>query len=519
MSDTSLGALADSGQGFTPTSEFKLALPQRWVLSGAALATLFANTGVGQTVVSTLAPPHAQQSLRLEVGAAAPGEVVPAAGDVGTILAIQDDILGAVPNLANFQPDSILLTSGGDRGFIGRCANVTATNITGVIAEGDPYAQPELTVFEFGFGGEMALPPLAGMTYPSPVWSWSADPTNLQNYGRYESSTPFAMSSIFIDEPCPDEMPRKIWSFFYVDSNGALRVKLPGPSACTGDRYTINLELETCDTTTGAVSRHALILPPTGIATQTSWLTANFWIALPIVSGFSNIGLPTSTTFDASSNELVITIPGPNKFQGLKRKSFLAVLPDPAQYTLFSDTRGEEANQSYGDAADDTTPRPDFDCWADNAFSTVNLFGTKQYDQTTVDRYLIDSFQQFGDTLSDGFVRAAVVEVKIKGIAAQTYTDHIRFGYDQCANATACSASTVTGMSWSNRLENLAAVANQWQPGDEATLCFNLNILPKNDGTLFDTLELFECGDFFDFIVDDDTTVDYARLKVWRCRP
>ena len=138
--------------------------------------------------------------------------------------------------------------------------------------------------------------------------------------------------------------------------------------------------------------------------------------------------------------------------------------------------------------------------------------------------------QVLWDTLDfdgPGTIRAACLEIRIKGLAAQTYTDFIILGWTGVA-----PNSVEKHFDWNMSLNCIDEEGSSWAPGDDVVLRFDLSQLPvftncpnsqssttmpvlTGTSSILHTLQ----DGRLEILVQDDTQVDYAKIRVLRCQP
>ncbi len=471
-------------------------LSPRSAASGLAFFGLLATLPIGHAQVSSApAQPGHATICRFGAPPCGPGSIEPTTGDVDTEITMQGNFSAIIA--AGTQPEDLFMTSASDRGFIGIGTDLSAQSATCALTDVHAFPASDAPEIRVGTGVRMNIPSLDGfVTYPEPMWGWR------RSHGgpTFVATETFTPTPNFLNQPCDGVMPRKIWSQFRLEG-GCLRAAMPGPQSCTGDELAVVLEFTTAQDEIANVLRPTSGLPPL------PWINAAAYLTWPLNFYLPNVGCVAS--YDFSANELVICPIDPvgNPITGVSRKSFLILIPDETQYTLHEDINGDEDDFVYSLPADMAMPSSAFDSWVDLNYVPPSL---RDYDQGGLGRWLVDTLDDFGKP-EDGFVRAAVLELHIIGAeGGRTDTDHVRIGWKGTAE---------TSMEYVKRFEDLAILSHQWQPGDEATFALNLNILPGVDGQLTDVLDVFELADELDIVIDDDTIVDYAKLKVWRCTP
>jgi len=424
------------------------------------------------------------------------GAVRPNVGGPGSTVNVLADLSAFTGYAAK---DAVLVGAapvGQASAYWGKIESLSPVGFRGRIADTHPFAQAQPLKARFGAGATFAVPPLGPVSYPGGVYRWRAP----QGAPEFTTSNSFAALTQYIDQPCTTP-PNVIHARFRL-VGGCLRAKLPGPGAMSKDQLSATVMFET--DSESVLFDFDVSAIPAGV--EMDWDVAYSLLTWPI--GF---GLPSTcnVTYDPVTNELVICPNGSTVITSVSPLSSIEIALDESTHVFHEAVMGAEvdANDPFGSPGPDTAPQPDFLSWVDSTYHPLGYF--RYDDDSTCDRFFVESSDplQLGAEVFDGAIRSAVVEVYMRGFACQTYTDGIWFGWNGSA------------ISWSAGLPTLEQLTFQWNVGDQAKLCFDLDALPLAGGGLRSILDDIYRRDGVDLVVQDDTEVEHVIVRVLRYQP
>lgn len=418
--------------------------------------------------------------------------VVPTEGGVGTPVVLDAQLCDL---LQAYDADDVIMLGRG--GIFGRTTVLSGSFAVAEVEHIGAFAEPSRMRFLFGDGAQQAVPPLGSVSYPEGVWALkrtAIDPTYRTNYVFHPE-----IPGLFVEDDGYQGGPRCADPETFVDlklrldEDGCLRVRLPGNGTCLNDRISFRMAFRT-----PAYANVVVILPSTSAFGEWTWAIANSAILFPL-----NLALASSNCvamFDSTTNELVICS-GDGPIASFNPGSYVRIDFDPALHSVFTEIQGVIDDYDPSNGVEPSSPHTVF-------VTGVGNPSQRNYDWATVDQWLLETFDAFGDSVADGPARSAKIEVHMRGVGAQTYTDNISFGWDE----------TTQVYDWGTRHIDLPTLGYQWIPGQEATLCFDLSELPDRFGSPIphDIVERLE-DDVLHVALTDDTDVDYLVLKVLRC--
>lgn len=130
--------------------------------------------------------------------------------------------------------------------------------------------------------------------------------------------------------------------------------------------------------------------------------------------------------------------------------------------------------------------------------------GARAFDETGIDLALAHVFRGW-----DREVCGATLEISIRADGSLSTNDSIRFGYTGSADPAHAFVYWVT----------LGYAGGEgWYPGTQRVFTFDLANLPPYSGFPTNILPELENGRL-EILVEDDSSVDYAILRVCRCNP
>jgi concanavalin A-like lectin/glucanase superfamily protein/putative Ig domain-containing protein/lipid A 3-O-deacylase PagL len=150
---------------------------------------------------------------------------------------------------------------------------------------------------------------------------------------------------------------------------------------------------------------------------------------------------------------------------------------------------------------------PDDPALASAALRAAYLNPTKDFDDTTVDRYVEHTFTG----LPANIVRAEL-EVRMRPDDYLALNDTINLAFTQSSPVAR----------WASLIEGLPSALNpnqSWRRGDPArTFIFDLAALPPSGSLPTNLLADLATKRYLDVMIQDDTTVDYITLRIWLCQ-
>ncbi len=459
-----------------------------FVASVVALATVTSLSNSAAAQLSGL-PQRTETSIL--------GAVRPTVGAVGDTLGVAADFSA----FSAYSAEDVLCIGaapvGQQSAFVARAESFTSTLLQARISAAHTFAAPQNLTAVFGDGSVVALPPLGPVSYPGGVRRWRAPlgaPT-------FTSNNAFACQAQVVDEPCTDP-PLTIharWSLV----NGCLRAKLPGPGAMSGDALGVKMLFAT-NTQNVYFDVDASSIPD---GLEFDWDIASSFLTFPIATALAGSGC--TVTYDPATNELVICPTGSTTITAVRALSAVEIELDESKHVEYVAHMGAESELApFGAPGPNTAPRADFFNFIDATYNPLGYF--RYDDDTSCDRYFVESSDpaQLGSLALDGPIRSAVVEIYMRGFECQTNTDGVWFGWNGG-----------NGPLWSIALPALEPLSYQWNVGDQARLCFDLDALPLTGGGLRSILDGIYQRDGVDVVVQDDTEVEHVRIKVLRYQP
>lgn len=134
------------------------------------------------------------------------------------------------------------------------------------------------------------------------------------------------------------------------------------------------------------------------------------------------------------------------------------------------------------------------------AFPTATF---QNFDDATIDRFVGHTFTN----LPANIVKAEL-EVRMRPGAGQSFNDSINLAFTPGSPTVA----------WGIRMGSLPLT--RWNPGDPAkTFTLDLANLPLSGSQPTDLIATLAAKRYLDVVVQDDTTVDYVKLRIWTCPP
>ncbi len=425
-----------------------------------------------------------------EPGAPPVGPVSPTTGDEGTAIQVTGDFS---VEAAAYGAKDVLMEGAGTRGFLGRGTSLQPNAFGGDVVHVSPFPTSQKVLLHFGAGAEALIPSLDGVVlYPQPAWTWveTGASTSLS------TTNSFQPTPSFIDLPC-EEMPMEVDVRFRLDpADGCLKARLPGAGTCSGDVLSYFVLFST---NSGKV---ALTLPATSPTPNFAWGVASGYLTFPMNIQLASAGVVAG--YDFLTQELTLCpLPG-TVITGMAPSSYVRIRFDPTKHQEFEEIAG--VDDDFLGGIDLSSPSAAFSSFV---AALIPSQGQREYDdEGSCDRNLRETFDDFGSTSADGPVRMALYEVHINAYSCLTTTDSIVIGWDGAG-----------AMDWSEKMIQLDDLAMSWVPGQEATLCFNLNELPETGQTTTRSILHRVESDVLDTYIQDDTEVDYIKLRVLRCKP
>lgn len=425
------------------------------------------------------------------------GAVRPTVGSVGDTIGVAADLSA----FSAYSADDVICLGaapvGQQSAFVARTQTLTPNLLQARISAAHSFAAPQNLAAVFGDGSVVALPPLGPVSYPGGVFRWRAPlgaPT-------FTSNNAFACQAQVVDLPCT-EPPLTIhgrWALV----NGCLRAQLPGPGAMSGDALAVRM-MFTTNTQNVYFEVDASAIPD---GLEFDWDIASSFLTFPIATALSGSGC--TVTYDPATNELVICHTGSTTINSVRALSSVEIRLDESKHVEYVAHMGAESELApFGAPGPSTAPKPDFFNFIDATYNPLGYF--RYDDDSTCDRFFVESSDpgQLGTLALDGPIRSAVVEVYMRGFSCQTSTDGVWLGWNGGS-----------GPLWSIGLPALEPLSFQWNVGDQARLCFDLDALPLTAGGLRSILDGIYQRDGVDIVVQDDTEVEHVRIKVLRYQP
>ncbi len=143
---------------------------------------------------------------------------------------------------------------------------------------------------------------------------------------------------------------------------------------------------------------------------------------------------------------------------------------------------------------DAAIPRPAVNAWLQGVYPRM------EFDQPTVNGRFMHSFVNLPGTVAN-----ATLMLKLKANCDGPETDAVYLQMDGLGTNTA----------WGRHLEDL--IPGGWTCNQEATLTLDLTRLPNADGTFTNLVNSMNLHHYLDVLIQDDTTIDYAKLTVNTC--
>ncbi|MEM7311150.1 MAG: hypothetical protein AAF682_31070 [Planctomycetota bacterium] len=428
------------------------------------------------------------QAVSEKVDRRVSGDVFPPSGGEGSQLVVFDDFAAEA---AVFGAKDVLMLGAGSGGFLGRGLSLNPTGFSGKVTHVSPFGTPKSVSLRFGTGVEIDIPSLDGVvTYPEPGWTW----TDSGAASEKISSDTFTSTPLFIDEPC-EEMPMQVDLRFRLDPlDGCVKTRLPGPGTCAGDVMSYSIVLTTNN---GLV---AVDLPATSALPTGDWPITSAYLTFPLNTLLAPNGVFAG--YDFGTQELTLCPQAGVTINAVDPNSFVRIAFDPSVHSEFVEEGG--VDDDYAGGIDPSSPSAAFSSYVAAALAPQ---GQRDYDDPgPCNRNLRETFDDYGSTAADGPVRLALYEVHMNAYSCLTTTDFVVIGWD--------GSST---MDWGESMVQLEALSNQWVVGSDATMCLNLSALPDTGfPTARSVMHRVE-SDVLDTYVQDDTMVDYVRLRVLRC--
>ncbi len=130
------------------------------------------------------------------------------------------------------------------------------------------------------------------------------------------------------------------------------------------------------------------------------------------------------------------------------------------------------------------------------------------FDDLTSNRFLAHTFKQF-----PACVIGAQLEVRARVLSSDAFNDDLFLGIHDITTSPATAQ-----FAWGTFFEDRPESGFSWNtPGQTATFIFDLgNLTPNSLRTTTSVLDLMATGEL-NFFVEDDTTLDYAKLTVRSC--
>lgn len=489
--DLNVGVANSGTVNFAVPFTSKVSLP---ITGWAAGYTLYAQTvylpNVGGYGISRgLQMSSVQATPNLSVKSAAPSS-----GGLGTTLGLAGS---SFRNLASL-PADFLVYGKGPRGFLTRVSDVLDTGIVCKTTHHPhfPTSTP-ITVIP-GKGASKQLSTPTGFPPLKPIRVWSGKSSN----GNTSTAT-FKPDQIIPTAGCSG--PKYFVDYHPTLVNGEACFTFPSDTIVTGDKLEFDIILSNAD---GTLTRVTMIdADAITIGTSMNWSV--FGLGLQgILQGSLDATLP-STPFNVTINGNTLCIGNTgNPVIGADLIGYVRVTFDPNQNLPKTVTQGVPDGFSTGNGVEAAQPDS---AW--KGLMNAWLGPVRHCVDYDVNQFNVD----FCDTMTGikatpKVLRSAMLEVRIRGVAAETNTDAFAFGWN------GGPVNNGPWYPWSSKMISLATLNFAWTPGSDATLCFDLSELPTVDQNLVLTTLTNMLGhqrlqnDALEVWIQDDTMVDYLKL-------
>lgn len=420
--------------------------------------------------------------------------VFPPVADVGSPVAFSGPQFAT---LAGYAPKDVHAINSAITGCVFRVDALTSTSMTATVESGSPFPFAAPIRILGGSGLLTNVPNFGGMSYPIPVWSWRSTP----GAPSFDTTTSFKTTALSVFQPCDE--PAMFVDLRFRLEGGIIKVELPGAKACKGDKFRILVGFALDDGTRVAVD----VETPVGLAAAGGWFFDSLFPLFPLSFALAPSG--STAAFNSATNEIWISPPSTKTITAFDASSTMRIDFDPAEHVIVTETHGVDDDYSTSNGPELTTPSAAWDGWV---LANYGVPTRREYDDAGCNRWLRDTFSGYGPGVN-GAVRSGNIQLHINGYGCETTTDHVVIGY---------SGGPAPVHDWAPRMSMLETLNYGWNPGDDATLCFDLAQLPiiSPGNVVTDIKSVIErvAEDHLDVGVDEDTTVDSITVKVVRCK-
>lgn len=427
----------------------------------------------------------------------------PHTGSEGTRVAI-----AGLYDVQNYRAQDVFLVGRHPRGMFGRAGGIEelgASYLVGSIAHMGRFAAEQPLTALFGRGEWVGQP--------------GANPHDHMWVHRHRPGQDPAIDTPFdfqpdgqLDIPCGSPLPPYTQGLFTFDpATNELCFKYPVDSS--GNATFIpageSLELVLEFTLTGGDVLTVTFPKSLPLSSSIPWTVYGPILALSIKNAIqSTFGITLDVTSDASG--FCLENPG-DPIASYAAASFVKMHFDPmgtyvtTTYDFGNAVPGSVGSDDYV-GPEPTHPSPAFDTFVRNTIINPHpIFTAVGYDTLGwCDRIFHESLMGYGP----GVVRGAILEIRMRGAGCQTYTDSLNLGWT--------GQSTGARWEWGESVLQLADLGYSWTPGQNATICFDLNAMPDHTATgdIYVNLLCAMADGELEFLAQDDTAFDYLKLTV-----
>lgn len=220
-------------------------------------------------------------------------------------------------------------------------------------------------------------------------------------------------------------------------------------------------------------------------------------VNLAIASAFSSVGIPCVSGVDPFTNKLTILCPG---------NPILVMGPCSGVYV--SRGAGNTSMQTALGGVEDEFAGPNDTASPDAELASL-LTAPKDFDSCAIDSHFGHTLTGFGG--SNG-VKQAFLEIRMRPCGSGSSVEN------DAINLEVTPGGGPPTFLWGSAIRNLPEAGGTWQQATNSptTFCLDLSQLPLSGGGTISLLDEL-CDDSLDIRVQDDTAVDFVRLRVERC--